>query len=268
MPQSSLVDSQSVSEQANPEPKRLFGRDRWRNRKVSVRARAAVLRAGLVACLLILCAAAPGAASHLGADSIGRAGTPPKHAICSRLTIPVAASMSADVLFRRRDLQYRELELQLLERRYAQLRHRLRHAEVRRRHHRVLDSLLQYQRWLATLHVGGAANGADPATLAPSDLNNDLFGGLEATLSAEATFPLVATGNFASAASGVPSKAEMGALALSGGSIAETSKVTVNADGGVELYFTPSWSFTAKFDGEIKPQPQLYAGSGTLSYAW
>ncbi len=37
---------------------------------------------------------------------------------------------------------------------------------------------------------------------------------------------------------------------------------------GAQLFFTPSWSFLAKFDGEFANGYQLYAGSGTLKYTW
>jgi len=35
---------------------------------------------------------------------------------------------------------------------------------------------------------------------------------------------------------------------------------------GAQLFFTPSWSFLAKFDGEFADGVQSYAGSGTLRY--
>jgi outer membrane autotransporter protein len=35
-----------------------------------------------------------------------------------------------------------------------------------------------------------------------------------------------------------------------------------------ELFFTPNWSFLAKFDGEFASGSQTYAGSGTLRYTW
>ena len=35
-----------------------------------------------------------------------------------------------------------------------------------------------------------------------------------------------------------------------------------------QYFFTPNWSFTAKFDGEFAPTAQTYAGSGTLKYTW
>jgi uncharacterized protein with beta-barrel porin domain len=37
---------------------------------------------------------------------------------------------------------------------------------------------------------------------------------------------------------------------------------------GAQLWFTPNWSFLAKFDGEFAPGSQTYAGSGTLRYTW
>jgi uncharacterized protein with beta-barrel porin domain len=37
---------------------------------------------------------------------------------------------------------------------------------------------------------------------------------------------------------------------------------------GAQLFFTPNWSFLAKFDGEFASGAQTYAGSGTLRYAW
>jgi uncharacterized protein with beta-barrel porin domain len=37
---------------------------------------------------------------------------------------------------------------------------------------------------------------------------------------------------------------------------------------GAELFFTPNWSFVAKFDGEFASGSQTYAGSGTLRYTW
>jgi uncharacterized protein with beta-barrel porin domain len=35
-----------------------------------------------------------------------------------------------------------------------------------------------------------------------------------------------------------------------------------------ELHFSPSWSFTAKFDGEFASRSQTYAGTGTLRHTW
>ena len=35
-----------------------------------------------------------------------------------------------------------------------------------------------------------------------------------------------------------------------------------------QYFFTPSWSLTAKFDGEFAPTSQTYAGTGTLRYTW
>ncbi len=40
------------------------------------------------------------------------------------------------------------------------------------------------------------------------------------------------------------------------------------ASAGAQLWFTPNWSFIAKFDGEFAQSAQTYAGSGTLRYSW
>jgi uncharacterized protein YhjY with autotransporter beta-barrel domain len=40
------------------------------------------------------------------------------------------------------------------------------------------------------------------------------------------------------------------------------------ASAGAQLFFTPNWSFLARFDGEFADGYQLYAGTGTLRYTW
>jgi hypothetical protein len=233
------------------------------------------LRVGLIASLLTLAAAAPGAAWRLHANfenggSKRGAEMRPTDGTCSRMPMPIhlATSLSADdVLFRRRDHQYRKIELQLLERRYAQLKQDERHhSRVGRRPQHLLDAFIQYQRWLAA--IDGAANGVALSRLTSNDVNTDPIEEPNGILIGQATFPVMSDGGLIRAANGVQTKDETGALELSGGSIADTDKVTLKADGGLELYFTPNWSFIAKFDGEIRPQPQLYAGSATLDYAW
>jgi uncharacterized protein with beta-barrel porin domain len=37
---------------------------------------------------------------------------------------------------------------------------------------------------------------------------------------------------------------------------------------GAQYFFTPAWSFTAKFDGEFASNSQTYGGSGTMRYTW
>jgi len=37
---------------------------------------------------------------------------------------------------------------------------------------------------------------------------------------------------------------------------------------GAQYFLSPSWSFTAKFDGEFASSSQTYGGSGTLRYTW
>jgi uncharacterized protein with beta-barrel porin domain len=40
------------------------------------------------------------------------------------------------------------------------------------------------------------------------------------------------------------------------------------ASAGARLYFSPAWSFAAKFDGEFASSSQTYGGTGTLRYTW
>jgi hypothetical protein len=272
MLQSTFIESDGSSEPAIFDPEQVLDDGHHGSRRASVQARTAVLRTGLAAWLLMLALAAPSAALHPGADVTNRrgqqhAGMVPTHGTCSRLTIPVATSVPPDVLFRRRDLQYRRIERQLLERRYAQLRHaQRRHSKVRRLHHPALDSFNQYQRWLAV--IDGGESGIALLRLTPRDSATAFTEQPNDVLIGEATLPAMPDVSFTSTASGLPAKGETGALALSGGSIADTGKVTVDADGGLQIYFKPNWSLIAKFDGEIRPQPQLSAGSATLNYNW
>jgi uncharacterized protein with beta-barrel porin domain len=45
-------------------------------------------------------------------------------------------------------------------------------------------------------------------------------------------------------------------------------KDSVLLSGAAQIWFTPNWSFLAKFDGEFASTAQTYAGSGTLRYSW
>jgi uncharacterized protein with beta-barrel porin domain len=40
------------------------------------------------------------------------------------------------------------------------------------------------------------------------------------------------------------------------------------ASASAQWFFTPNWSFIARFDGEFASGSQIYAGSGTLRYRW
>jgi uncharacterized protein with beta-barrel porin domain len=55
------------------------------------------------------------------------------------------------------------------------------------------------------------------------------------------------------------------AFTLNGAPIPHDSALT---SAGAQLFFTPNWSFTARFDGEFASGSQLYAGTGTLRYTW
>jgi uncharacterized protein with beta-barrel porin domain len=52
---------------------------------------------------------------------------------------------------------------------------------------------------------------------------------------------------------------------VNGATIPPNSALT---SASAQYFFTPSWSFTAKFDGEFASSAQTYAGSGTLRYQW
>jgi autotransporter-associated beta strand protein len=55
------------------------------------------------------------------------------------------------------------------------------------------------------------------------------------------------------------------AFTVNGAPIPRDSALT---SAGAQLFFTPNWSLTAKFDGEFASGTQLYAGTGTLRYTW
>jgi uncharacterized protein with beta-barrel porin domain len=55
------------------------------------------------------------------------------------------------------------------------------------------------------------------------------------------------------------------AFAVNGAAVPKNSAL---ASVGGQLYFTPNWSFEAKFDGEFASSAQTYSGSGTLRYSW
>ena len=52
---------------------------------------------------------------------------------------------------------------------------------------------------------------------------------------------------------------------VNGAAIPHDSALT---SAGAQLFFTPNWSLTAKFDGEFAASSQNYAGSGTLRFSW
>jgi hypothetical protein len=272
MPQSGFIESDGQPARASSDLKRAVAERLWRGCRGCAPQSTAVLRAGLALCLLMLAVAAPDSASRPGVD-FPNAGSnqitelAKKHSTCSRSANPVPAAPSADIVFRRRDLAYRKIELRLLERRYAQLKQGERHSNSQRRR-RLLDPFSQYQRWLTALSVASAANGIALPGLTYNDIDTGLSEEPDDVSPGEAAYPASGDAGSTSDAGSSPTDDEKGALALSGGAAAATDKVTVDADGGMELYFAPNWSFIASFDGKIRPQPQLYAGSGTLQYNW
>jgi hypothetical protein len=118
------------------------------------------------------------------------------------------------------------------------------------------------------LSVGSPADGVDLSGLASGRITSSMIDDAGGAFLGATAFSALADGGVASTTASLLSGHETGELALSGGAAAENSKVTVNGDGGLELSFAPDWSLTAKLDGEVAPQPQLYAGSATLNHTW
>lgn len=190
-----------------------------------------------------------------------------KNGVCFRLGNPVTTPQSADVFVRQRDLRYRTIKLQFLRRRYARLKQNEHHSRIWRRRH-LLYPLIQHQRWLATLSLGETADSIAWSALTANGIDMGTFEDPSGTSRQAIVLPVIEDGGFTALPSSLPINDEKGALEFSGGSTAATNKITLDADGGLQLYFAPSWSFIAKFDGEIRPQPQLYAGTGALHHTW
>jgi hypothetical protein len=188
------------------------------------------------------------------------------------------------------------MERQLLKRRFAEFRRHGHHSEWRKRHHPLQYLLVQRRHVAAPVFADGAAEQVDLSGLSSGDASAAMTGQTssifpDATTSPDVTEDGASGGSFDNAGGGT--------LTLSGGSIPDTSRVTVDAGGSLQLFSTsdwsfdakfddefasdtnkaeaggtfqlfsaPSWSFTAKLDGEFAPQPQLFAGSGTLNHTW
>lgn len=222
-----------------------------------------------------------------------------KRATMLRVSNTITGSLSADALFGRRDVQYRKLERELLQRRYAELR-RHRHRSKWRQRHQVLEYLLVQQRyWSAAVSGDGTAQSIDLSELASDDVDAATTEGTSSIVDSSTSSETMQEGNSSGDSDSSSTKVGTDTLTLSGGSIPDTDKVTVDAGGTLQvfsaptwslnakiggefapdaskaeaggtlqLFTTPNWSFTAKFDGEFAPQPQLYAGSGIFHYMW
>jgi hypothetical protein len=221
-----------------------------------------------------------------------------KRATMLRMSNVITGSLSADALFRRRDVQYRKIELKLLQRRYAELQRRGHRLKWRQRHHGLEYLLVRQQYWSAALSGDGTAEGINLSGLASDDVMVTTEGANSIVDSATSS-DTMQDGNSSGDNGGSLAKVGTDTLTLSGGSMPDTYKVAVDADGTLQLFSapdwsfnakvggefapdtskadaggtlqlftTPNWSFTAKFDGEFAPQPQFYAGSGTLRHTW
>jgi hypothetical protein len=156
--------------------------------------------------------------------------------------------------------------------------------------------LIQQQYLAAALSADRVAEGIDLSALAPEAVSLTSTGiSSDSAMSSDTMQDGGSNGDSGSS----PAKVGFDALTLSGGSIPDTDKVTVDAGGTVQLFSAPdwsfnakmdgefapdtskadagatlelfstsNWSFTANFDGEFAPQPQLYAGSGILNHTW
>ncbi len=297
-------DGQSAS--IGADSKETEGDHLQRGRRASGPAQIAAFRAGLAVCLAGVAVAAPLAVWRLSAplENAGNnrnAAVAPMRATIFRLSNTIAAPFSTVALFRRRDAQYRKVELRLLQGRYAELERLGRRSKWRRRHRPLQYLLVQLQYLAEPLSANGTGEGIDLSGLLSDD---DITAAT--TDETSGIFPDSATssdtmqdGNATIDNDSSPAQAGTDTLTLSGGSISDTCRVTVDAGGTLQLFSTPNWSFdakfdgefapettkadaggmlqllaephwsfTAKFDGEFAPQPQLIAGSGVLDYTW
>jgi hypothetical protein len=286
----------------HPVSKERASDDLQRGRRSSLPMRTTALRCALAVFLVGLAIAAPDVAWLLSVGfpntSVTRhAGMKLTHPAVFRVSNTIARSLSAVALFRRRDVQYRKAELELLQRRYAELERRRHRSKWPQRRH-PLRYLLAQPNYLAALSMDGAAKDIDFSGLEASDVAAAATDQPSSIFSDSATC-FGATQSGSASNGSAPADVGTDSLTLSGGSIPDTSKVTVDAGGTLqlfsrpdwsfnakfdgefapntskaaaggtlELFSTPNWSLTAKFDGEFAPQPQLYAGSGTLRYTW
>jgi hypothetical protein len=301
MPPSGFAASDMPSAPASLEAKGTEGDYLQRRRRAGVPMQTAALRAGLVVCLGLLAVATLGARwrcngnfASLGGN--GSAHTRLMHAITFNTSKMITPHLSTDAFCRGREVQYGKIGLESLRRLYAQVQRRGHHHKRRWRRHRAPYPFLQHRYWTA-LSLDGEAGIVDLSRLASDNVNAGL---VEWTSS---IFPDSSTSSSSIQGGGwgdspVP-KVATGALTLSGGSIANTNKVSVDAGGMLQvvsapawsfnaqldgqfapdttkasaggtfkLFSSPNWSFIASLNGEFSPQPQLYAGSGTLQYTW
>jgi hypothetical protein len=234
--------------------------------------RTVTLCVGLVACLALIAVGVPDAVRFLHPGS-GNTSSDRGAGVASRRSTVFGApntsentsklSSSAETPCRRLDLRCRDIKLRLGQR--SQQHRRRHHQSQRRHHHKEEDALLQSRYRSAVPFIYGAVGGIELSGLTFGFINEDSIDGASAIFPDSTTFPSEALVGVPSGGIGALSK---DAQTLSGGSITDTSKLTVNADSALQLFSTPNWSFIAKFGGEFAPEPQLYAGSGTIRYTW
>lgn len=177
-------------------------------------------------------------------------------------------SPSTDILYRQKDIKYRAVAVRLLELRYAQSERSEYRLSRRRRRHHLAGPLFQLKHLAAALSIDGAVDCVNLSRLAPGDIAGSL-GEWTNGIFLGTTAPAAIAGDSVPAAGwSLIGGDETGALALSGGAIADISKVAVNANGNVQFSVAPDWSFITKLDGEFAPAPQIYAATAALNHTW
>ncbi|HTV37498.1 MAG TPA: hypothetical protein VMF12_13780 [Xanthobacteraceae bacterium] len=245
---------------------------------------------------------APDAGWRLGADPAGQGSRREASSFTAHTVSLSSSSLSSsdDAVYRTREVQYRNVELGLLRRRYALVQQPVHRVKWRPSHRHLRHQFHRHQYWAAAPYIDDTADGVDLPTLMSEDVGASLAQWASSIFLDAATSSGTTQDGGSIGGDDCPlAEVATGTLTLSGGSIADTSKVTVDAGGALQLvstpawsfnakidgefapdtskataggtlqlFSTPNWSFIAKFDGEFAPQPQLYAGSGALHYAW
>jgi hypothetical protein len=149
------------------QPKRSgTNRERADDVRCSVKALASrtfVLRVGLATCLAWLAVVAPKAAWRDNADFENGAGARIIRTGAASFRMPKLRTpmLSADALYRQRIPQYRNIELELLQRRFAQRQQRGSNSKWLQRRDPLRYLFLQHQYPAAALYVDGASESVD-----------------------------------------------------------------------------------------------------------
>lgn len=129
--------------------------------------------------------------------------------------------------------------------------------------------LLPPQYWSSVSAINDSSDGIDVPGFGSTIVNAGSVSGLDNSFkSSNTSFVSMKNGVALGGIDSLLGDSEISSLALSGGSISDSSRMAVDADGALQLSIGPDWSFIAKVDGQFAPEPQIYAGSGTVRYEW